>query len=83
MKLIHICANATRSKESIRIHRLNISVINKKHSGLLKSNARRASACVTANETRMSGTLQAAAGVVEPSGIEPMTFWMQTRRSPS
>ena len=39
MKLIHICANATRSKNDV--HRLNMSVKTKKHSGLLKSNARR------------------------------------------
>ena len=26
---------------------------------------------------------QQRAGLVEPTGIEPVTFWLQTRRSPS
>ena len=26
---------------------------------------------------------RAAGGLVEPAGIEPATFWLQTRRSPS
>ena len=40
MKLIHICANATRSKNEV--HRLNMSVKTKKHSRLLKSVGHRA-----------------------------------------
>ena len=28
-------------------------------------------------------TRQVITGLVEPTGIEPVTFWLQTRRSPS
>ena len=74
MELIHI-ANATfpielsSSEETISLENL---ASKQKLSGLLKSSA---------------GTFAPARKlcllVVEPAGIEPATFWLQTRRSPS
>ena len=76
MELIHI-ANATcpiNQQYSSLEHERQI----KKTFGLLKSK-RAAKGTHETLDCRLLGRSK----MVEPTGIEPVTFWLQTRRSPS
>ena len=94
MELIHI-ANATFSSSRIKSNQL-ISLENlaskTKLTGLLKSTRcalrRRAIRRVRPRGrarviVRVRDSGRRCGRVVEPAGIEPATFWLQTRRSPS
>ena len=73
----------------IKTFRLKISASNQKNiSGFLKSIRRAGRRLITACPVRsehpvMWRGLGRLERLVEPIGIEPMTFWLQTRRSPS
>jgi hypothetical protein len=76
MELIHIVR--TRHVQSInKVHRLNMSV-KSKNFRIVKEQTRRQGAHETL-DCRLLGRSK----MVEPTGIEPVTFWLQTRRSPS
>ena len=92
MELIHI-ANATFSSSRIKTNQL-ISLENlaskTKLTKLLKSTrcAFTHRAIMRAHPYRRARIIARHRGwacrrVVEPAGIEPATFWLQTRRSPS
>ena len=89
MELVHI-ANATFS--SLRNLIIKFSLENlaskTKHSGLLKSTRQCRRAIRRDRPKRRAriialGLAGGCGRVVEPAGIEPATFWLQTRRSPS
>ena len=66
----------------------NFSVKSKNISGFLKSIHRAGRRLITAYPVRSGHPVMwrgrgRQESVVEPIGIEPMTFWLQTRRSPS
>ena len=76
MELIHIVR--TRHVQSINnVHRLNMGV-KSKNFRIVKEHAHRL-------DDAENSWLQVVrcSKVVEPTGIEPVTFWLQTRRSPS
>ena len=76
MELIHIVR--TRHVQSINsVHRLNMGVKSKTFQ-IVKEHTRR-------QDARKNSRLQVVrcSKLVEPTGIEPVTFWLQTRRSPS
>lgn len=98
MELIHhICANATFSRtNSIKLNkhvRFENSASSTKTSGFLKSKRRRGGDALSGDVSRCEASRERARyvlsagsgerGLVEPTGIEPVTFWLQTRRSPS
>ena len=94
MELIHIYANATFSSSRIKSNQL-ISLENlaskTKLTKLLKSTRCAHVAHRVIRRIRPRGRARiitrdravALGRVVEPAGIEPATFWLQTRRSPS
>jgi hypothetical protein len=90
MELIHI-ANATFSSSRIRKnHSLEKLASKNKTYRIVKEHAMRLAARrdqarppLGTGSRHRAGFAFSGRRVVEPAGIEPATFWLQTRRSPS
>jgi hypothetical protein len=91
MELIHHIANATFSRESSKTISLENLASTKRISGLLKNGTVSCAARsrddskgkVIAPSRRSHGSSKVAGKLVEPTGIEPVTSCLQSRRSPS